>query len=202
MRCLHDKFPKVGKFLKVVVYNDDSKRKHTAYLGTVVESNSKRIILGGLLEDTTPLRGCEKSGRFVPLNKDIISFPRPNVLPSLHFWKTERNTPTSVGQYLVYVNQQLLPLTIIKVQEFVPHLSTQTLICLIAGTHSFFAKDLKHLCYQLYVEGLFPFSEYSNSIYDDMLSLLRGTMQKKLLHELQQGLKHNPNQATELKLCV
>jgi hypothetical protein len=189
MHSLSEYFPKAGKLVQLRVYKDSSKTEHVTYVGSVQYSRKNKLVLGGLVPDTCPLKGCDASGRFVPLVKNEVTFPKPKVPLQHHVWKSIRNTPTSEGQYFVFLNNDPIPLTIVSSKQFVPQNKTCTFMCLIGGTHCFLTTSIEDLANNLYTEGLVPFREYKDTIYEDMLALLKGTMQRKILEALKNGLR-------------
>jgi len=140
---MHHKIPKTGRIVMVKVYENDSFQKCTVYLGSVHDANVKTFGLGGLYENTTPMKGCDQSGRFEPLKQDIVKFPRPNLPLRLQQWQKVQDYPSAVGQYFVYVNDVPVPMTVMTTRDLSKRAGIkETLLCAIGGTHAFFASDL------------------------------------------------------------
>ena len=208
---LSRKIPKQGTVVRVYAYRNSTDDNPTVYLGSVQETYKSSFALGGLYENTAPLKACQQSGKFVPLRQEIISFPRPEFPLHLHRWEKIPAYPTKIGQYFVYVDRVPVSFTILTSANFMHKVSTQNLMCLIGGTHSFYAVDFADVQHKLDAGELRAFPEYTDSIYTDMLSFLKGSMQSKVLKALGAGLRDLQNtpqptagvaQATELKLCV
>ena len=197
---LSRKIPKQGSVVRVHVSKNNN--ESTVYLGSVQERNKRSFVLGGLYENTAPLRGCPHSGKFVPLTQECISFPRPNIPLDVHSWEKVPAYPTKTGQYFVYVDQTEVSLTILSMAELTQRVSAQNLMCLIGGTHSFYAVDFVDVQKKLDAGEIRAFPEYTETICTEMLTLLKGSMQSKVLKALGSGLHDLQPQATELKLCV
>ena len=212
---LSRKIPKQGSVVRVYVSKNTTDRDPTVYLGSVQDQNKSSFSLGGLYENTTPLKGCPQSGIFVPLVQECISFPRPNTPLQTYRWEKVPLYPTKTGQHFVYVGQAPVPFTILSTADLAQRATAQTLMCLIGGTHSFYAVDFADVRNKLEAGGIRAFPEYTDSVYTDMLAILRGSMQRKVLKAVGGGLRdlQGPTgpasteapceaHATELKLCV
>lgn len=192
--------PKQGSVVRVYVSKNNS--EPTVYLGSVQERNKRSFVLGGLYENTAPLKACPLSGKFVPLNQEYVSFPRAGTPLDAHRWEKVPAYPTKTGQYFVYVDRSPVSFTILSMAELTQKPTAQHLMCLIGGTHSFYALDFADVRNKLEAGELRSFPEYNDSIYTDTLALLRGSMRSKVLKAVGAGLHDLRPQATELKLCV
>ena len=190
MHRLSEKIPKEGRYIMVQVFRDDSERDGRVFMGSVLDRNSKAFLLGGLFESVAPLEGCGESGIFVPVRQASIKFPRPNVSSRLQRWKKISPGPTSTGQYLVYVNQIPVPMTVLNTKDLTRRDKNPCLLCVIGGTHSFYASDAKDLRLKLESENLHAFPEFTDTVYKDMLLLLEGSLQRRFLSTVSKGL-HN-----------
>jgi hypothetical protein len=204
MYGLHKKTPKEGRYVQIWVNKDSSGKDPVTYLGSVLESDRRGLILVGLHDGTTPLRGCDASGRFVPSKQESVRFPRPNVRIEFHSWKYVNTVPASEGQYFVYVDQSPIPMSIVASAQLTNNrIPSNNLMCLIGGTHSFYSTSFEDISNKLRKEGLVAFPEHTDAIYRDTLALLKGSTQRKLYSMLAKGFHAvQDHQATELKLCV
>ena len=207
MHRLTDKAPKPGKVVQVHLFKDPTGKAACVYFGMVQESSSKKILrLGGVYENTPPLKGCVESGKFVPILQETISFPRRVHPGVVCCWKSVPLQPSTVGQYFVYVNQKPVALSVVSTNQLTnrPTSKETNYLCVVGGTHAFYASDMNDVQLKLNSEELCAFPEYTNRIYDDMLALLTGTLQRKLLQTFSKTLHSaaDETQATELKLCV
>jgi hypothetical protein len=205
MHRLTDKAPKPGKVVQVHLVDDPSRQQSCVFFGTVLESSTKSILLGGVYENTPPLKGCTESGTFVPIRQETISFPRRRLPSSANYhWKTVPLHPTCAGQYFVYVNSQPVALSIVNTKELTnrPSPSETNYLCLVGGTHAFYASDMDDVQRKLRSEELCAFPEYTNEIYTNMIALLSETMKRKFLRTFSKSLHStvDETQATELKL--
>ena len=185
MYNLRKKVPKEGSFVQVTVRVSDLP---DIYMGIVHYADRKTMTLEGLYEDTTPLKACYESGRFFPVPFKSLFFPKKNVSLECYEWKVVETKPSTEGQYLVYIDNLPVPLSIVRLHK------SENYLCVIGGTHSFYAKGIEDVAKQLKANDLLVFPEFTNSIYDDVVSFLTLKMKRKLF----QGY----TQAAELKLCV
>ena len=190
MYNLSKKTPKEGSFVQISVCNKDKEDKVDTYMGLVHYADRKTITLEGLYENTTPLKACVESGRFFPVPYKSLFFPKKNVPLECYRWKCLPLIPTSEGQYIVYIDNLPVSLSIVRV----PNTKSDNFMCLIGGTHSFYAKGIREVAKQLQANDLLVFPEYTNGIYDDVVSFITLQMKQKLFHAY--------SQAAELKLCV
>ena len=197
---LSRKIPKQGTVVRV--YVSKNKIESTVYLGSVRETNKGRFLLGGLYENTAPLKACQQSGKFVSLHQETVSFPRPCTPLDAHRWEKVPAYPSKTGQYIVYVDRTPISFTILSMADITQKPSAQTLMCLIGGTHIFYASDFADVQKKLDAGELHAFPDYTDSIYIDTLTLLRASMQSKGLKALGSAMHDLHHQATELKLCV
>jgi hypothetical protein len=186
---MHQKIPKTGTFIMVEVYENDSLQKCMVYLGSVHEAYKKTFVLGGLYENTTPMKGCCQSGRFEPLQQESIKFPRPNVPLRLQRWKKVSDYPSSVGQYFVYVDDAPVPMTVISTTDLTKGTSAKGyLFCAIGGTHAFYATDLADVRAKLEAAELRAFPEFTDAIFKDTISLIGGSLQRRFLQKISTGM--------------
>lgn len=197
---LNRKIPKKGSVVRV--YVSKHKNESIVYLGSVQETNKSSFVLGGVYENTSPLKACQQSGKFVPLQQELLSFPRPQIPLDAHRWEKVPANPTKTGQYFVYVDQAPVSFTILSMAELTQKPSAQNLMCLIGGTHSFYAIDFADVQKKLDAGELRAFPDYTDAIYTDTLALLRESMRSKVLKAVGGGLHGLPSdpQAIELKL--
>jgi hypothetical protein len=165
MRAMSEKMPKSGTAVQIFVGAD-------VYCGLAFRFN-RTLILTGFYDGQNPLKGCDRTGRFTPMNHRCFEFPSKDVPASKQFWKTIDFAPKREGQYFIYIKEQLTPLTIVSLKTISKRKAT-TLFCSINGTHSFAAPDFASIHERLQIDVI---PEYKNDLYNDMVSILSKKLQ-------------------------
>jgi hypothetical protein len=182
MHGLNKKIPKEGYLIQLCVYKDETHKEADIFMGSVTYADRKSITLEGLYNNTFPMRACKSSGKFVPTHRSVLQFPRPKTAMSLHFWRKVPTVPEKVGQYIVFVDTSPVSMSVMNTKDIIHSKTSGKLMCLIGGTHSFYATSITDLQQKLKEQEIVAFPEYTDGIYNDMLSLLKLSVQSKVLH--------------------
>jgi hypothetical protein len=135
-------------------------------------------LLKGLYEDVPPLQSCEASGMYVPCSDMIIEFPMPSAKQT---WKKLSMNRKKCGQYVTYVNNVPLPMTIIPLSEITSRPHARTVFCMINGTHSFECSSLEGVVEELKNQDMDYFSEYTDTIFQTIKKTLSRSVYKRAI---------------------
>ena len=169
MRAMSEKLPKSGAAVQIFVGPD-------VYCGLSFRFN-RAVMLTGFYDGQNPLKGCNETGRFVPMKERCVEFPLKELPPSKQFWKSIDLAPKREGQYFNYIKETLTPVTIVSLKTISKRTAT-TLFCSVNGTHSFAAPDYATIRERLQIDVI---PEYKNELYNDTVSILSKKLQVSAL---------------------
>jgi len=168
------KFPKAGAFVEVVV-------GESTYAGRVGATNRSGFTLAGHYDHVPPLKGCRESAKYVFCKHTCLTFPKRNAPLGKQRWKQVTVGVEKAGQYVAYVDDKLLSVTVLSLQDVAKRPDAKTVMCLIGGTHQFSASSFEALNEELLSENMVVFPELTQNIYESVNASMTAFFQASAL---------------------